>query len=105
MPGELVEFAVIGFGDDFHTFHLHGHNWADNRTGVLFGPEDPTRVIDNRTLGPADTFGFVIRAGEEVGSGAWMLHCHVQTHSDAGMMTFLHVLGADDVSLPHDHRA
>ena len=92
--GELVEFAVIAFGDDFHTFHLHGHNWADNRTGVLTGPDDSTRVIDNRTVGPADTFGFVVRAGEEVGPGRWMLHCHVQTHSDTGMMTFLHVIDA-----------
>ncbi len=91
-PGQLVEFAVVAFGDDFHTFHLHGHNWADNRTGVLSGPVDQTRVIDNRTIGPADTFGFVVRAGEEVGPGAWMLHCHVQTHSDTGMTTFLHVL-------------
>jgi FtsP/CotA-like multicopper oxidase with cupredoxin domain len=106
MPGELVEFAVIGFGDDFHTFHLHGHNWADNRTGILSGPADQTRVVDNRTLGPADTFGFIVRAGEEVGSGAWMLHCHVQTHSDTGMMTFLHVLGTGDAPMPgHDHRA
>jgi FtsP/CotA-like multicopper oxidase with cupredoxin domain len=92
---ELVEFAVIAFGDDFHTFHLHGHNWADNRTGILTGPADQTRVIDNRTIGPADTFGFIVRAGEEVGPGEWMLHCHVQTHSDTGMSTFLHVLGAD----------
>ena len=40
MPDELVEFAVIAFGNDFHTFHLHGHNWADNRTGILTGPAD-----------------------------------------------------------------
>jgi manganese oxidase len=105
--GELVEFAVIGFGDDFHTFHLHGHNWADNRTGVLVGPSDQTRLIDNKTVGPADSFGFVVRAGEDVGAGAWMLHCHVQSHSDSGMSTFLHVLGsppAADGAQPHTHR-
>jgi FtsP/CotA-like multicopper oxidase with cupredoxin domain len=104
--GELVEFAVMGFGDDFHTFHLHGHNWADNRTGILAGPEDQTRAIDNKTLGPADSFGFVIRAGEEVGAGHWMLHCHVQSHSDSGMTTFLHVLGEGAApEAGHDHRA
>ena len=104
LSDELVEFAVIAFGDDFHTFHLHGHNWADNRTGILTGPADETRVIDNRTIGPADTFGFIVRAGEEVGPGDWMLHCHVQTHADTGMMTFLHILG-DDVQAPvHHHR-
>jgi len=98
--GELVEFAVIGFGSDFHSFHLHGHNWADNRTGMLLGPADETRLIDNRTIGPADTFGFMVRAGEEVGPGHWMLHCHVQAHSDRGMTTFLHVLAPNGLPLP-----
>ena len=95
LQGERVEFAVIGFGDDFHTFHLHGHTWADNRTGILSSQLDDTRIIDNKTVGPADTFGFQIIAGESVGPGAWMLHCHVQTHSDRGMATFLHVLNPD----------
>lgn len=98
--GELVEFAVIGFGSDFHTFHLHGHNWGDNRTGILSGITDQTRLIDNRTVGPADTFGFMVRAGESVGNGAWMLHCHVQSHSDRGMTTFLHVIDPDGVVPP-----
>lgn len=98
--GELVEFAVIGFGSDFHSIHLHGHNWADNRTGLLTGLLDETRVIDNRTVGPADTFGFIIRAGEEVGPGSWMLHCHVQAHADRGMATFFHVLPPGGPPLP-----
>jgi len=100
VQGERVEFVVVGFGDDFHTFHLHGHNWADNRTGMLTSQVDDTRVIDNRTVGPADTFGFQIVAGEEVGPGNWMLHCHVQSHSDRGMTTFLHVLTSDGTPLP-----
>ncbi|HEX9776311.1 MAG TPA: multicopper oxidase domain-containing protein [Actinomycetota bacterium] len=91
VQGERVEFAVIGFGDDFHTFHLHGHNWADTRTGMLASQLDDSRLVDNKTVGPADTFGFQIVAGEEVGPGSWMLHCHVQAHSDRGMVTFFHV--------------
>lgn len=90
-PGERVEFVVVGTGNDHHTFHLHGHNWADTRTGALSDPLDPTRVIDNKSVGPADTFGFQVVAGESVGTGSWMLHCHVQGHSDRGMTTFLHV--------------
>ncbi|HVF53737.1 MAG TPA: multicopper oxidase domain-containing protein, partial [Actinomycetota bacterium] len=35
--GETVEFVVIGHGDLFHTFHLHGHRWASNRTGIPTG--------------------------------------------------------------------
>lgn len=83
--GERVEFIVIAHGELFHTFHLHGHRWADNRTGLIAATSDPTRLIDNKTAGPADSFGFQVVAGEHVGPGAWMYHCHVQGHSDAGM--------------------
>jgi hypothetical protein len=48
-----------------------------------------------KTLGPSETFGFQLIAGEEVGAGLWMLHCHVQKHSDEGMVTFFKVLAAD----------
>lgn len=82
--GERVEFIVIGHGNLFHTFHLHGHRWVDNRTG-LPTTGDNAQIIDNKTLGPADSFGFQVIAGEHVGPGAWMYHCHVQGHSDAGM--------------------
>ncbi|HXF56438.1 MAG TPA: multicopper oxidase domain-containing protein [Actinomycetota bacterium] len=93
--GERVEFVVIAHGDDFHTFHLHGHRWADNRTGLLGGPDDPTPVIDTRTVGPADSFGFQLVAGEGVGPAAWMYHCHVQGHADAGMVGIFLVRTAD----------
>jgi FtsP/CotA-like multicopper oxidase with cupredoxin domain len=83
--GDRVEFVVIGHGNLFHTFHLHGHRWSNNRTGMPSGLADPTPIIDNKVVGPADSFGFQIIAGEHVGPGAWMYHCHVQGHSDAGM--------------------
>jgi FtsP/CotA-like multicopper oxidase with cupredoxin domain len=76
---------VIGHGSNFHTFHLHGHRWADNRTGIPDDVATDVPVIDNKTVGPADSFGFQVIAGEVVGPGAWMYHCHVQGHSDAGM--------------------
>ena len=25
--GDLVQWDVIAMGDDFHTFHVHGHRW------------------------------------------------------------------------------
>lgn len=83
--GERVEFVVVGHGELFHTFHLHGHRWADNRGGFVTSPGDTARIIDNKTVGPADSFGFQVIAGEHVGTGAWMYHCHVQGHSDLGM--------------------
>ena len=83
--GDRVEFIVIGHGELFHTFHLHGHRWTDSRMGVAASLSEQTRIIDNKVLGPADSFGFQVMAGEHVGPGAWMYHCHVQSHSDAGM--------------------
>ncbi|WP_228713914.1 MULTISPECIES: multicopper oxidase domain-containing protein [Prauserella] len=93
--GERVEFIAIGHGDFFHTFHLHAHRWADNRTGMLSGPDDPTQVIDNRDLNPGDSFGFQVIAGEGVGPGVWMYHCHVQFHSDGGMAGVWLIRNAD----------
>jgi len=83
--GERVEFVCVGHGGLPHTFHLHAHRWADNRTGMLEGPADPSQVIDNKNLDPGSSFGFQVIAGEGVGPGVWMYHCHVQFHSDGGM--------------------
>jgi FtsP/CotA-like multicopper oxidase with cupredoxin domain len=105
--GERVEFVAIGLGDDFHTFHLHGHSWAATRTGALADPLDDTPIIDTKTIGPAESFGFQVIAGESVGVGSWMLHCHVQRHSDRGMSTFFHVTadGAPPAPVGEDHHA
>ncbi|ANW17260.1 multicopper oxidase domain-containing protein [Streptomyces clavuligerus] len=93
--GDRVEIISITHGEYYHTFHLHGHRWADNRTGLLEGPGDVSRIIDNKICGPADSFGFQILAGENVGAGAWMYHCHVQSHSDMGMVGLLLVAKPD----------
>ncbi|MFF7837361.1 multicopper oxidase domain-containing protein [Streptomyces ossamyceticus] len=105
--GDRVEWVVITHGEYYHTFHLHGHRWADNRTGQLTGPDDPSQVIDNKICGPADSFGFQIIAGEGVGAGAWMYHCHVQSHSDMGMVGLFLVRKPDGTIPgyePHEHR-
>ncbi|MET9934235.1 MULTISPECIES: multicopper oxidase domain-containing protein [unclassified Streptomyces] len=93
--GERVEFVSITHGEYYHTFHVHGHRWADNRTGLLTGPDDPSRIVDTLIVGPADSFGFQVIAGEGVGPGAWMYHCHVQSHSDMGMAGLFLVAKAD----------
>lgn len=109
--GERVEFVVVGIGNDMHTFHLHGHSWADTRTGTVPNGQpfaDTVPIIDNKTLGPGDSFGVQVVAGDSVGPGHWMLHCHMQFHSDAGMSTMLHVLdenGNMPPGMDHDHGA
>ncbi len=97
--GDRLEIISITHGELYHTFHVHGHRWADNRTGILTGPDDPSRVIDNKICGPADSFGFQIIAGEGVGPGAWMYHCHVQSHSDMGMAGLL-LIAKEDGTIP-----
>ncbi|OPF80691.1 copper oxidase [Streptomyces antioxidans] len=103
--GDRVEIIMITHGEYYHTFHMHGHRWADNRTGLLQGPDDMSRVIDNKITGPADSFGFQVIAGENVGAGAWMYHCHVQSHSDMGMAGLFLVAKADGTIPGYDpHR-
>ncbi|MEU8591679.1 multicopper oxidase domain-containing protein [Streptomyces sp. NPDC048664] len=105
--GERVEFVMITHGDLYHTFHLHGHRWAHNRTGLISGPGDPSPVIDNRIVGPGDSFGFQVLAGEGVGPGAWMYHCHVQHHADRGMAGLFIVKEANGripKYMPHNHQ-
>jgi FtsP/CotA-like multicopper oxidase with cupredoxin domain len=102
--GQRVEFIVIGHGNSYHTFHLHAHRWMDNRTGMREGPHDASRSIDNKDLLPGDSFGFQVIAGEGVGPGAWMYHCHVQFHSDGGMVGVFLVQNADG-SVPESARA
>jgi FtsP/CotA-like multicopper oxidase with cupredoxin domain len=95
LQGERVEWVCIGHGNLPHTFHLHAHRWADTRTGMLTGANDHSHVIDNKNLDPGSSFGFQVIAGEGVGSGAWMYHCHVQSHSDTGMSGIFLVRNAD----------
>lgn len=105
--GERVEIIMITHGEYYHTFHMHGHRWADNRTGMLSGPDDQSRVVDTKITGPADSFGFQVIAGAGAGPGAWMYHCHVQSHSDMGMAG-LFLVTNEDGTIPgyepgHEH--
>jgi manganese oxidase len=70
--GDLVQWDVLTLGDDFHTFHVHGHRW---RT--------PGGFEDTRTLGPAESFR--VRWREDV-PGTWLYHCHVEGHMMEGMI-------------------
>jgi FtsP/CotA-like multicopper oxidase with cupredoxin domain len=71
--GELVQWDVLTLGDDFHTFHVHGHRW-------LATDGTPT---DTRTLGPAESFR--VRWVEDA-PGTWLYHCHVESHMMNGMI-------------------
>lgn len=71
--GEIVQWDVLTLGDEFHTFHTHGHRWR-RPDGV---PED------TRTVGPAESFAVRWR---EDRPGTWLYHCHVESHMAGGMI-------------------
>jgi hypothetical protein len=93
--GELVEFLVISHGNRVHTFHLHGHRWITPNRPADGSPSNPANVgsghEDNHILAPGDSFGFMVIAGDDVGPGMWMYHCHFQDHA-AAMKGFFNVL-------------
>ena len=71
--GETVQWDVLTLGDDFHTFHVHGHRW---RT-----PDGAVR--DTQVVGPAESYK--IRWREDA-AGTWLYHCHVESHMMNGMI-------------------
>jgi FtsP/CotA-like multicopper oxidase with cupredoxin domain len=71
--GQLVQWDVLTLGDDFHTFHVHGHRWM--APGGI--PQD------TKTIGPAESFRVHWR---EESPGTWYYHCHVESHMMMGMI-------------------
>lgn len=71
--GDLVQWNVLTLGDQFHTFHIHGHRWRQ-RDGAF---------VDTRTVGPAESFSVRFR---EDAPGTWLYHCHVESHMVQGMI-------------------
>ena len=71
--GDLVQWDVLALGDDFHTFHVHGHRW-----------KTPDGIYqDTQTVGPAESFKIQWR---EDAPGTWLYHCHVEAHMNNGMI-------------------
>ena len=70
--GQVVRLNVLGFGNEFHTFHVHGFRWE--RQGVF---------EDVRQIGPAMAWFVQFQADN---AGMWMYHCHVEQHMLNGMM-------------------
>ena len=116
-PETLMRFGVIGMGNDFHTFHIHGHRWVvPGANGIAVAPQNPdgsenpdsiqnspqTKAVsqfeDTRTFGPANSFVFTIQEGEFFGArdddptGEFHMHCHVLMHMGMGMMGSLLIL-------------
>jgi len=70
--GDVVQWDVLALGDDTHSFHVHGHRWLT---------ADGTR--DVQVVSPASSFRF---RWKEDKVGAWLYHCHVESHMMNGMI-------------------
>ncbi len=79
--GEISRWRVVSIGQEVHTWHIHGHRWVDA----------DGQLTDNIQLGPGmyRTFEFM-----EDKAGDWLVHCHVPTHMQGGMMARYRVAGA-----------
>jgi hypothetical protein len=120
-PQTVMRFGVVGMGDSFHTFHLHGHRWTlTGPDGTDFGSIQAspqvravTQFEDTRTFGPANSFVFTIREGASfmgappepaVGAtgpgslGEWHMHCHVLGHMMGGMMGSLLIVQGGEIA-------
>jgi FtsP/CotA-like multicopper oxidase with cupredoxin domain len=119
-----MRFGVVGMGDGFHTFHIHGHRWiipgpsgttsGNGFSGIQNSPQNHpvSQFEDTRTFGPANSFVFSIngksgsfmRAGGPSplqSKGEWHLHCHVLRHMMTGMMGSLLIKDENEsASLP-----
>ena len=115
-----MRFGVVGMGNAFHTFHIHGHRWilpgpsGTTPGGIQSSPQNHpvSQFEDTRTFGPANSFVFSIngksgsfmRAGgpsADLSKGEWHLHCHVLQHMMDGMMGSLLIKAENDpASLP-----
>jgi plastocyanin len=112
-PNTRMRFGVVGMGDDFHTFHIHGHRW------IIPGPDGitPTDIQnspmvgavsqfeDTKIFGPANSHVFTIEEGSgfmraSPPIGEWHMHCHVLRHMMMGMMGSLLVVNGGEPALP-----
>lgn len=74
--GEKVRFHLVNSSEEMHTFHTHAHRWIDRASGQL---------IDNVDLAPFTSYILDFVAGESVGPGNWIFHCHFHEHMMNGM--------------------
>ncbi|MGH6842307.1 MAG: multicopper oxidase domain-containing protein, partial [Methylocella sp.] len=109
-PNTRMRFGVVGMGDDFHVFHLHGHRWiipgpdGITPTDIQNSPmvQAVTQFEDTKMFGPANSFVFTIDEGNgfmraSPPIGEWHMHCHVLGHMMMGMMGSLLVVNGGEI--------
>jgi FtsP/CotA-like multicopper oxidase with cupredoxin domain len=76
--GVELTFYLIGIGNQYHSWHMHG----GNPVYVNGEPADGDVV----PLGPGSVATAKVRL---TNPGIWLIHCHLVFHADAGMVTLV----------------
>jgi FtsP/CotA-like multicopper oxidase with cupredoxin domain len=73
-----LTFYLIGIGNEYHSWHMHGGNPVYVNGQVVEG--------DVIALGPGSVATAKIRLANP---GIWLIHCHLVFHADLGMVTLM----------------
>ena len=76
--GEELTFYLIGIGNEYHSWHMHGGNPVFVNGQAVEGDVVP--------LGSGTAVTARLRT---TNPGIWLIHCHVVIHADLGMVTLL----------------
>ncbi|CAG8711285.1 10459_t:CDS:2 [Dentiscutata erythropus] len=78
---KLIEIAIDSADDISHPFHLHGHAfWVVEADGIKF--KDPIK----RDTATVSKYGRTRIQFTADNAGVWAFHCHIEWHSDVGMV-------------------
>ncbi|GGD28899.1 multicopper oxidase family protein [Sinisalibacter lacisalsi] len=81
--GEPVRLEIVNETVFPHAMHLHGMHFREVRDGRPAGPMRDTLMID-----PRETREIAFVADNP---GDWLFHCHMLSHAESGMMTWIRV--------------
>ncbi len=85
--GGVYTFRLRNDSQALHPIHFHGQFFMV--TGVDGQPIDEGHLRDTVLVYPGQTVDMALRATD---AGLWAVHCHIQEHAEAGMMTLLEVI-------------
>jgi len=81
--GQTARLSIFNDSNFPHAIHLHGMHFREVLAGDALGPLRDTLLM---TRGERREIAFT--AGNP---GDWLLHCHMLSHAEAGMMTWVQV--------------
>jgi iron transport multicopper oxidase len=99
---DMVELTLINLDANDHPFHLHGHVFQmvgrgegvydGNTSMVVWNDQNPVR----RDTIKIESGGFRIIRFRADNPGAWIFHCHIDWHLEAGLAVIF--ISAPDVA-------